>query len=46
MSIQEAALKASNDLIKSALKKKRWTPAESKQWSRAFNALRKLANET
>lgn len=41
--MQEAARKAANNLIQSAMKKKRWTTEQSKQWTRAFNALVKLS---
>lgn len=43
MSVKQAAIKAANQLVAAALKKKRWKPDESKRWSRAFNALRRLS---
>jgi hypothetical protein len=43
-SMKDVAKKCANDLVKAALKKKRWTPKQSKQWTRAFNALRRLSD--
>jgi hypothetical protein len=40
--MKDVAIKCANQLVKAALKKKRWTPEESKRWTRAYNALRRL----
>lgn len=37
-----AARKSADALLKAAVKKRRWTPEESRAWTRAFNALKRL----
>lgn len=43
MTIKQAAVKSNNLLVKAALTKKRWTADERRKWTRASNAVRKLA---
>jgi hypothetical protein len=45
MSLKKEARKSADRLLKAANKKKRWTIPENRQWTRAYNALRRLAGE-
>ncbi|MGC0389319.1 hypothetical protein [Bradyrhizobium sp. USDA 241] len=45
MTIKQAAKKGAVQLLEAGAKKKTWTPAENRQWTKAFNALMRLAGE-
>lgn len=44
--MQKAAKKALQTLTDAAISKRRWTKDENQQWTRAVNALRRLAGLT
>lgn len=45
MSMKYVARGAALSLLKAGSAKKRWTPAERKDWTTAFNALQRLAGK-
>lgn len=42
--MKKLAAEMADKLVASALRRRKWTPADSKAWDRAFNALKTLAS--
>jgi hypothetical protein len=43
--LQKVARKAALELLDSGAAKKKWTPFEREQWTKAFNALQRLSGK-